>query len=231
VSVGLISVVLPVYNQAVHIGPMLAEYVTALKELNAAFELLPVINGPRRDDSLEICQALSRDEPRIRTLCIEAGGWGRAVQTGLKEAGGDLLCYTNSARTAPADLRLLLRYGLSHPENVIKANRRLRDNFARRFGSVLYNFECRSLFDLPYWDINGTPKVFPRKLERLLTLKSYDDLVDLEFAVVCRREGYPVLEVPLVNTGRHGGVSTTSVASAYRMYAGAYRLWKTNRGE
>jgi len=231
VSAGLISVVLPVYNQALHIGPILAEYVTALKELNAPFELLRVINGSRRDNSLDICRGISLREPCVRTLCIEDRGWGRAVRAGLSEAGGDLLCYTNSARTAPIDLRLLLRYGLSHQDTVIKANRKLRENLTRRVGSVLYNFECRSLFDLPYWDINGTPKVFPRKLDRLLGLKSNDDLIDLEFVAICRRESYPVLEVPLSSSIRHTGASTTSFVSAYRMYGGAYRLWRDLRSE
>ena len=45
---------------------------------------------------------------------------------------------------------------------VIKASRKIRENWKRRLGSLLYNLECRALFDLPYWDINGTPKVFGR---------------------------------------------------------------------
>ena len=46
----------------------------------------------------------------------------------------------------------------------MKANRKIRDNWRRRLGSLLYNLECRALFDLANWDINGTPKVFPRAL-------------------------------------------------------------------
>ena len=82
---------------------------------------------------------------------------------------------------------------------MVKANRRIRDGLIQRLGSLLYVAECRSLFDLPYWDINGTPKVFPRTLSKLLALKSHDELVDLEFDVVCRREGYEVMEVPLTS--------------------------------
>lgn len=223
-SVALISVVLPVYNQADHIAAVLEGYVADLARLNVPYELLPVVNGKRRDDSLGICRALETKYPQIRTICIEEGGWGRAVRAGLREARGDLLCYTNSARTTGRDLLLFLLYGSVHDDVVIKANRKIRENWKRRLGSLLYNLECRALFDLPYWDINGTPKVFPRSLSRLLAMKSDDDMIDLEFNAICRQEEVRVLEVPVFSTSRHSGRSTTNVGSALRMYMGALRL-------
>jgi glycosyltransferase involved in cell wall biosynthesis len=222
--VRLASVVLPVYNQADHIGDVLESYVDELAKLRIDYELLPVINGPRRDDSLAICQDLERKHPAIRTLCIDQGGWGRAVIAGLAAARGDLLCYTNSARTSGKDLLLFLMYGSVHEDSVIKANRKIRENWKRRLGSLLYNLECRSAFDLAYWDINGTPKVFHRNLSRLLALRSGNDLIDLEFNAICRKENYPVLEVPLFSTSRHSGRSTTNISSAIRMYTGVFKL-------
>jgi hypothetical protein len=118
----------------------------------------------------------------------------------------------------------MLLYGSVHTECVIKANRKIREHWKRRIGSLLYNLECRSLFDLPYWDVNGTPKVFSRGLSRLLELQRNDDLIDLEFNAICRAENYPVLEVPVFSTTRHSGRSTTNWRSALRMYAGAWRL-------
>jgi hypothetical protein len=213
-----------VYNQADHITTILTEYVQALTPLNIDFELIPVINGPRKDKSFEVCKHLESQFPSIRTLCIDGSGWGRAVRAGLAEARGDLLCYTNSARTSGKDLQLFLLYASLHTDLVIKANRKIRDNWRRRLGSLLYNLECRALFDLPYWDINGTPKVFPRTFQRLLALHSNDDLIDLEFNVVCRRESYPMIELPMFSTRRHSGSSTTGLSSAIRMYSGAFSL-------
>jgi glycosyltransferase involved in cell wall biosynthesis len=224
VSVQLASIVLPIYNQADHIESVLKEYVSVLARLDFTYELLPVINGPRRDESLAICEALQARFPVIRTLCIEQGGWGRAVRAGLASARGDLLCYTNSARTTGRDLLLVLLYASIHTDAVVKANRRIRENWPRRLGSLLYNLECRALFDLPYWDINGTPKAFHRHLTRLLKLTRDDDLIDLEFNVICRQEGYPVIETPIFSTTRHSGGSTTDLRAAYRLYRGAFRL-------
>jgi glycosyltransferase involved in cell wall biosynthesis len=217
----LASIVLPVYNQADHIQSVLEEYISALGRLDFSYELLPVINGPRRDRSLEICKSLERLFPAIRTLCVDRPGWGCAVRHGLSYATGDLLCYTNSARTTGKDLLLLLMYGSVHNDSVVKANRKIRESPTRRLGSLLYNLECRALFDLAYWDINGTPKVFPRRCARLLELRRDDDLIDLEFNVICRREEYPVIEVPIFSTTRRSGPSTTNWRSAIHMYLGA----------
>ena len=223
-SIQLASVILPVYNQADHIGAVLEEYLSGLQNLHVPYELLLVINGVRRDNSLEICRQFESRYSCIRTICTDLGGWGHAVRVGLSEARGDLLCYTNSARTTARDLVLMLIYGSVHQDSVIKATRKIRSSGRRRLGSLLYNLECRALFDLPYWDVNGTPKVFPRSLSPLLKLHSNDDLIDLEFNVICRREDYPVIEVPIFSTKRHSGKSTTSIRSAFHMYWGAWRL-------
>ena len=59
------------------------------------------------------------------------------MRLGLEAAQGDILCYTNSARTEPQDLVLLLYYALTNPDAVIKANRKIREHWSRRLGSLL----------------------------------------------------------------------------------------------
>lgn len=224
----LISIVLPVYNQGDHIGRIVEDYKAGLAGVPVAHEILLVVNGCR-DNSLAVCRALAERDASVRVLECEPSGWGQAVKAGLAAARGELLCYTNAARTAARDLVLLLLYSVAYPDSVVKANRKIRDSWWRRGGSLLYNLECRALFDLSYWDINGTPKVFPRAFDKLLRLTEAGDLIDAEFSVVCRREDYPVVEVPIFSSRRHGGYSTTNYTSALRMYWGAYRLWRAGR--
>lgn len=227
-STGLTSIVLPVHNQEAHIREVVEAYVAALESAEFDFELLLVTNACR-DRSPQVCAALATADERIRHLPSDAAGWGAAVRRGLVAAEGSHLCYTNSARTTPEILTLLLLYAKAYPEVIVKANRRIRDSRRRRLGSLLYNLECRALFDLSVWDINGTPKVFPRTFDRLLELTRDDDLIDAEFAAVCREEGYPLVEVPILATVRYGGKSTTGVGSAVRMYLGAFALWRERR--
>lgn len=86
----------------------------------------------------------------------------------------------------------------------------------RKLGSLLYNAECRALFDLAIWDVNGTPKVFLRAFGELLALGRIDDLIDLEFTVACSREGYPVVEIPVHESPGEG--QHVDIAHALRLY-------------
>lgn len=220
----LISIVLPVYNQADHLKQVIDEYEEALKTVHFPHELILVLNGCR-DNSEEVAASLAKAYPSVRSVVSSEAGWGKAVRLGLSQAKGDIVCYTNLARTQAQDLVLLVLYAVANRGVVIKANRKIRENWRRRLGSLLYNLECRMLFDLEYWDVNGTPKVFDSSVHAsVLALKREDDLIDLEFNVICHENGYRMLEVPLVSTKRHGGRSTTNLRSAFRMYIGAWRM-------
>ena len=220
-----VSIILPIYNQTDHVADLINEYEAALTEAGVIHELILVENGSS-DTSYAAClQVAETYTETVRALHEDLPGWGRAVRRGLREARGDILCYTNSARTTAQDLMLVLRYAIANPGTVAKANRRIRESWLRRLGSLLFNLQCRTLFDLPFWDINGTPKIFARGFTHLLELMSNDDLIDAEFAAVCRRKEYPVIEVPIASTRRRGSRSTTGVASAIRLYVGAFRLY------
>ena len=224
-----VSVILPVYRQADHITSVVREYVAALADLPCSHEILLVVNGPTDDGSLDACRAIEGEYDSIRTLESDVAGWGRAVRVGVEASQGDMICYTNSARTSAKDLMDVLTTAIGQRSAIVKATRKIREGFVRRLGSLLYNLECRALFDLPYWDINGTPKVFPRAFARLLELKCDDDLYDLEFLVTCLEEDHPVISVSTFSAIRHGGKSTTGVRAALRLYRGAIvmrRQWR-----
>jgi len=218
-----LSIVLPVHNDGEYLRQVIWSYQPMLERLGRAYELLLVTNACT-DNSVAIATQLALENPGVVHVNLELGGWGRAVRAGLAAARGHMLCYTNLARTSAEVLGLLVAYNLAYPDVVVKASRRVRDSRRRRLGSLIYNLECRALFDLAVWDINGTPKVFPRTFSRLLELTRDDDLIDAEFAMRCAREGYPIVDVPVLSTQRHGGRSTTGYASALRMYAGALAL-------
>jgi glycosyltransferase involved in cell wall biosynthesis len=221
----LISIILPVHNQADHIERLVKDHVRELVKVPAPYEMLLVENASR-DATLDACKRLEAEFPCVRVIRSEKGGWGRAVRLGLDNVKGEVICYTNSARTSPEDLVICLLYAVAYGGTVVKANRKIRESWRRRLGSLLFNIECRTLFDLSNWDVNGTPKVFPRSFDALLGLKRFDDLIDTEFCVICRRREYPMVEVPIFSTRRHGGRSTTGYGSALRLYWGALDMWR-----
>jgi glycosyltransferase involved in cell wall biosynthesis len=105
-----LSVILPVHNQGDHIAGVVAGHLEVLARVwHAPYEILLVTNGCS-DNSLQVCAELAEREPAVRTIDLPVGGWGRAVRAGLAAADGDVLCYTNSARTTPEMVALMLAY-------------------------------------------------------------------------------------------------------------------------
>jgi len=228
VSYRLLSVVLPVHNQADHLAQVVFAYLSAVEAVTAAHEVLLVPNGCL-DGSRDVCAALADAWPAVRVVPSDRAGWGLAVRLGLAAARGDLLCFANSARTSPGELGLLIRTAWTTPDVVIEARRTIRDRWTRAIGSRLYALECRTLFGMSVADVNGTPKLFPRRFEKLLQLTRDDDLLDAEFNAVVARERYPIIEIPIVSTTRHGGTSTMTYRRAWQLYWGAYQMARAMR--
>ena len=120
-----ISVILPIYNQADHVERIVSGLVAALSHFKHTIELLLVVNG-NKDNSLECCRQIARTHSQVHIIHLEIPGWGRAVRAGLAEARGNILCYTNAARTSPEVLALHIMLALANPGFAIKASRRLR---------------------------------------------------------------------------------------------------------
>jgi hypothetical protein len=143
---------------------------------------------------------------------------------GLEAARGDVLAYTNTARTDPQSLPGYLRHWAENAPCLVKARREARKAPLRQIGSSLYNFEARLLFGIRCRDINGTPKVFGRTFYAGTCLLEPGDLLDLEVMTWAARKQMPLIEIPVRGFRRHGGRSSTTLLSAVRMYAGALRL-------
>jgi len=214
-----VSVVLPIGEDDNGLGEVLQAYLHELEKLVAPWEMLlvPESAHPPRGH-YEQLEAVG-----VR-VCPPAAGWGAAVSAGLRASSGEILCYTNWRRTSGAALIEMLLLAGRNPALVVRANRRTRDTRVRRLGSLLFNLECRLVLQIPAWDVNGTPKAFPRTFTKLLGLSEQGDLLDAEFALVCERESYPVVELPIDATLLSGCSERLDFGAAMRMYYGVVRL-------
>lgn len=220
----LFSLVLPCRNQADHIEEILGRYIKALEVLPCAFELLVVPNACT-DATVAAVERLAAADPRVKAIPLAQGGWGRAVRAGLAAASGDLVGYTNTARTEPESVPELVSKCIEGGSCVVKATRHSRQAPLRSIGSRLYNFEAKLLFGVSTWDVNGTPKVFPREVYEAVNLTAPGDMIDLELMAQVARKRVRVIEVPVGGFKRHGGKSSTTLKSAWGMYAGAAKMW------
>jgi hypothetical protein len=219
------SIVIPAGTQLAGLEGRLAEYGERLSELTGPFEGKLVAG----DESRAQATAIATRHDWISVSPVSGPGWGLAVRTGLADSRGDLLCFLNWKRTSGQALGTILEYALSSPGLVFRANRRTRDTVQQRFGSLLFNLECRALLGTSAWDVNGTPKVFGRRHERLLNLRRDDDLIDAEFALVCEQEGYHVAEIPIDASPLSGHVPRPDYPASVRLYLGVLGLARAAR--
>jgi len=213
-----VSIVLPVLQPTPELADMAARHATLLaSDLGVPFELILVVPSDGTPPP-----ALP-GHPAVRTISAPGRGWGAAVRAGLAAARGRMLCYTNGG-VDPAQLLAMLQSSLGSPEFVVRVNRRTRSSVLRRLGSLAFNGLCRWLFRLSCWDVNGTPKVFDRiHHPALLTLRSTNDLIDLEFTIRCQREGYRVIEHP-VHTNTLQNERPLGLAEGGALFLGAWRM-------
>lgn len=191
--------------------------------MKSSFEIILVVNG-NDTQSYKEAERIAKNNSELKIVFMKEAGWGNAIITGIKHADGKFICYTNSARTRSDDLVTILQYAKHNSGVVIKATRILHLNLLRKLGSTLYNIECRLLLHTPVWDVNGTPKVMPKRIIDQIGLVSKDDLIDAELMAKCVQNHIPILEVPILFPPRYGGKSTTKISSALKMYIGILHI-------
>jgi glycosyltransferase involved in cell wall biosynthesis len=86
----MISIVIPVYNEARIVREAAGELCRKLDALGWDYELLLAENGSG-DGTLQILESLSAQLPRVRWLHEPQPNYGRALKRGILEARGDVV--------------------------------------------------------------------------------------------------------------------------------------------
>ena len=84
----LISIILPIHNQADHIQPIIEEYQTILKKLPTAYEILLVVNGLLAVAAWATCAWILRSLLKLpRSEAIASFGNAAADSSSLQADG------------------------------------------------------------------------------------------------------------------------------------------------
>ena len=86
----MISIVIPVYNEASTVREAAAELCRKLDALRWEYELILSENGSR-DGTLQILEALPAQLPRTRWLHEDDANYGRALKIGILQARGEVV--------------------------------------------------------------------------------------------------------------------------------------------
>lgn len=106
-----LSIVIPVYNSSKTIERVIIEIESAISKINASynFEII-LVNDYSRDNSLDICKAISEKKPYVRVLGLSRNfGQHNAIMAGLSVVKGDyVICMDDDLQTPAYEIKTLI---------------------------------------------------------------------------------------------------------------------------
>lgn len=148
----MISVVVPIFNEAENLPELLRRTAAALDSTGEAWEVVFVDDGSR-DASAEIVLAANRADPRVKLVALSRNfGHQPAITAGVHHAAGDAVVLMDADLQDPPEVipEMVARWREGYP--VVLARRRSRAEgamSARGLGFRLFYPLMRRLGDLP----------------------------------------------------------------------------------
>lgn len=203
--INLLSVVVPVHNEAENIMPLIREIEDALSDF-VAFEIIYVNDGSK-DDTKKHLEEAKLLHPKLRVIShAQSCGQSTAVRTGVKLAKGDWVATLDGdGQNDPADIRKLIA-AIENGVDLIGGNRRhtRRDTWIKRISSVIANTVRSKLLRDSTPDTGCGLKLIRREV--FLDLPYFDHMHRFLPALVQRRGGR-VVSVPVGHRAREHGQS------------------------
>jgi glycosyltransferase involved in cell wall biosynthesis len=230
-----LTLIFPCYNEAERLPQTLTTYLAHLSRRPGEVEVLVVDDGST-DQTFAVAQAIAAQDDRVRVIRSQPNhGKGHGVRTGMLQAAGELLVFTDAdgsygpgevARVAAALADAPVAIG-SRPAGWATGPP------ARRLASRLFNRAIQSLLGLPFRDTQCGLKGFRRQAALEVFGRSRLDgfAFDVEVLFLARRLGLAVSEVP-VRAEERAGSRVQLVVDALAMLGDVLRLrrWAVTGG-
>ncbi len=193
-----------------------------------------VVDDGSTDSTADIVQRYAEHHPQIRLAPHERNlGYGHALRTGLREAKGDAVFFTDADRQFRlADLeRLISRFdGI---RVVVGYRLRRNDPWHRLVVAWVYHRVLSLVFGLHLRDIDCAFKLVGRDvLETVGELRSRSAFISPELMIRAGLAGYEIVEVGIPHhprtAGRPKGATPKVIA---RTLVEILRMWRTLRRE
>lgn len=205
-----ISLVLPAYNEAGNIEPMVAEATPALESVADDYEIIVVDDGST-DGTAGVARHVMEEHPRVRLVQHPVNqGFGAAVFSGFTSAQKDWIFYTDADRQFV--LSELERFVPFMDEADLIAGYRAprRDPFMRVVYGKGWSMLCTLVFGYTVRDVDCGFKLLRREIIQNLAsqIASRGATFSIEWLVRAKRAGYRFAELPVSHRPRVAGSQT-----------------------
>jgi glycosyltransferase involved in cell wall biosynthesis len=212
-----LSIVIPAYNEGHHLDAVIRRLQATLRRSEPSFEIVLVNNGST-DETPSIVRALAHEFPEVRVVDVFPNqGFGNGVLAGMAQARGEILGWMHADEQAKPEYLLEIYHAMkAQGLDLGKAVRIHRhEPFWRIVQSRIYNILFRWMFNLPYRDINGTPKLLSRSFYERARLNSKEWFLDPEVMLKAARMGGKIGEVEIIWNARKGGKSKVHLGTMF----------------
>ena len=205
-----ISLVMPAYNEADNIEPMVAEATPAL-EANADGHEIIVVDDGSADETAAVTRRVMESYPNVRLVEHPVNkGFGAAVFSGFTSAEKDWIFYTDADRQfVLSELDRFVPY-MDEADLIAGYRAPRRDPFMRVFYGKGWSTLCTLMFGYTVRDVDCGFKLFRREIIESLApqIASRGATFSIEWLVRAKRAGYRFVELPVTHQPRVAGSQT-----------------------
>lgn len=203
-----LAIIVPVYNEAENILPLVREVTEAMRTSNVTFELVFVDDGSTDGTWAAIEQAW-RGDKRVRGLRhARNAGQSAALWTGIQATTSPLIATLDGdLQNDPADLPKLLE-ALKECDFVCGVRRKRRDNWVRRTSSRIARAARKWVLRVDFCDTGCAMRAFKRSaLQGVFPFNGLHRFLP----VLVHASGWTTREVGIHHRARVAGVSKYGV--------------------
>lgn len=198
-----LSILVPVYNEAENVKPMVREAAAAFAE-SIAYELVFIDDGSR-DRTWEEILAAVRDHPEVRGLRhVKNRGQSAAVWTGILRTTTPLIATLDGdLQNDPADIPRFIP-ALAEADLICGVRQKRQDTWVRRVSSNIARWVRKSFLGVDFQDTGCALRLFKRELAgHLIPFNGMHRFLPL----LAYWGGAVVKEMPVHHRSRQFGVS------------------------
>jgi len=235
-----LSVIIPAYNEEPNFKKATIDQVPKyLAKQNYSWEILIVDDGSE-DETAKLAQDFAKKHRNVKVIKNPHQGKAETVKTGVQEAEGELILFTDFDQATPiSEIEKLLpyfpKYDIVIGSRQLPGAKREKEPIYRHLMGLGFNLVVQAIAVRGIWDTQAGFKCFKSEVAKELfeKLKVYGvgkkvkgalvTAFDVELLFLAKKRGYKIKEVPIV--WHH--VATTRVSpikDSLRMFRDVVRV-------